>query len=522
MRLLASFTLAGALAATGPPWMPHPLPMVLKTGESLTRKPLPATMPGGLAIFDFDNDGKLDLFFANGGEFPAGRKTRLEHANRLFRNLGGMRFADVTARAGVAGADYAFGATAGDFDGDGHLDLLVPGLHGVTLFRNLGDGTFADHTSKAGLAADTRWAVASAWFDKDNDGDLDLIVIHYVAWDAATERQCIVDGKPDFCHPKHYAATTNSLFENRGDGTFTDVSEAAGFHNHPGKGMSVATADFDGDGYVDLFVPNDRVFNQLFLSRDGGQRFEESAFAWGIAAPMDGNPPSSMGTDAQDFDHDGRPDIVYSALRDETFPIYRNTGTTFEEATASTRLNVLSRLMAGWGILFADLENDGGQDIVVARSDALSVSGGRGSAAKEPPSWFRQHKGRYEQGDGWNALPRAMWRGAAAADLDDDGCLDVVLTALEASPQVLRNPCAVSAAHWLGVDVREPGARVRVGASQWRFVSSAAGYSSSNAGPQHFGLGGALKADVEVIWPGGVRKLLPAVEGNRVIRMKRP
>ena len=285
--------------------------------------------------------------------------------------------------------------------------------------------------------------------------------------------------------------------------------------------MSVAIADFDGNGFSDLFVPNDRVFNQLFLSKDGGKRFEESAFPWGIAAPMDGNPPSAMGTDAQDFDRDGRPDIVYSALRDETFPIYRNTGAAFEEATASTRLNVLSRLMAGWGILFADLDNDGGQDIVVARSDALSVSGGRGSAAKEPPSWFRRHMGRYEHGPGRDALPRAMWRGAAAADLDQDGCLDVVLTALEASPQVLRNPCAASA-HWLAVDVSAPGARVRVGASQWRFVSSATGYSSSNAGPQHFGLGGATTADVEVIWPGGGTKLLRAVEADRVIKVQRP
>ncbi len=521
MRFLASLALAYALAAPGRTWTAQLLPMALKTGETPTRKPLPATMPGGLAIFDFDGDGNLDLFFANGGDFPAGRKTRPEHTNRLFRNLGGLRFADVTTRAGLSGTDYTFGATAGDYDADGHIDLLVSGLHGVTLYRNRGDGTFADATVQAGLAADTRWAVSAAWFDKDNDRDLDLVVIHYVSWDAASERQCIVDGRPDFCHPKHYAPTTHSLYENRGAGIFADVSEAAGFNTHPGKGMSVAVADFDGDGYADLFVPNDRVFNQLFLSRDQGKRFVESAFAAGVAAPLDGNPPSSMGTDAQDFNRDGRPDIIYSALRDETFPLYRNTGSGFEEVTATTRISVLSRLMAGWGILFADLDNDGWQDIVVARSDALSVSGGRGEAAKEPASWFRQHNGRYEHGTGWDALPKAMWRGAAAADLNQDGCLDVVLTALEGAPQVLRNPCT-SPMHWLDVDVRMPGARIRVGQSQWRFVSSATGYSSSIAAPQHFGLGNAKTADVEIIWPGGATKLLKAVEANRVIQVQQP
>jgi len=515
MRLLASLVL---LAAVTPSWTPQPLPMVLKTGETLARKPLPATMPGGLAIFDFDGDGRLDLFFANGGEFPAGRKTRPEHANRLFRNLGAMRFADVTTGAGVTGTDYAFGATAGDYDADGHVDLLVSGLHGVTLYHNRGDGTFADVTRPAGLAGDQRWAVAAGWFDKDNDRDLDLIVIHYVAWNAATERQCIVDGRPDFCHPKHYAATTHSLYENRGDGVFADVSAAAGFNAHPGKGMSVAIADFDADGYADLFIPNDRVFNQLFLSRDQGKRFEEAAFAWGVAAPLDGNPPSSMGTDAQDFDGDGRADLIYSALRDETFPLYRNTGSSFEEVTAATRLNVLSRFMAGWGILFADLDNDGQPDILAARSDALSVTGGRGAAAKEPPSWFRQQKGRYEHGTGWETLPKAMWRGAAAADLNQDGCLDVVLTALEGAPQVLRHPCA-GAQRWLAVDVRTPGARIRVGTSQWHFVSSASGYSSSVVASQHFGLGAATAADVEVIWPGGATKILKAVEANRIVKV---
>jgi enediyne biosynthesis protein E4 len=521
MRFLLPLTVFCLIAATDPSWIARTLPMTLKTGETRERKPLPATMPGGLAVLDFDNDGKLDLFFANGGDLPAGRKSRPEHANRLFRNLGAMRFEDVTSRAGIAGSDYSFGATAGDYDGDGRIDLLAAGLHGVALYRNQGDGTFADRTAKAGLATDTRWAVAAAWFDKDNDGDLDLIVIHYVGWDPAKERECIVDGKPDFCHPKHYPATAHSLYENRGNGTFADVSEPAGFTAHLGKGMSVAVADFNGDGFADLFVPNDRVFNQLFLSRDNGRRFEEAAFAWGVAAPLDGNPTSSMGTDAQDFDRDGKPDLVYTALRDETFPLYRNTGSAFEEVTASTRLNVLSRMMAGWGTAFADLDNDGWQDLLVARSDALSVTGGRGDSVKEPPSWFRNRQGRFESGQGWDGLAKGMWRGAAAADLDNDGCLDVVLTALEASPHVVRNPC-LSKHNWLAVDVRIPGARVRAGSSQWRFVSAASGYSSSNAGPQHFGLGEATSANIEVIGPDGRSIVRQNVNANQRVRIDRP
>ncbi len=521
--ILALLLVSPCLNSTPPRiWTIHTIPgMILTTGETVARKPLPATMPGGLALFDFDNDGLQDIFFTNGGDLPAGRKSKPEHANRLYRNIGNMRFEDVTARAGIAGTDYAFGTTVADYDRDGHTDILVAGLHGVTLHRNRGDGVFTDVTARAGLGQLKGWSVAAAWFDKDNDGDLDLFVVRYVGWDGATERQCIVDGKPDFCHPKQYPPTSNALFENKGDGIFEDVSTASGIAAQTGKGMSVVVADFDSDGFADLFVSNDRIFNQLFLNRDRGRRFEEAAFAWGVAVPNDGNPPSSMGVDAQDFNGDGKPDLIYSALRDETFPIYRNTGSSFVEATAQTRMGILTRLMAGWGILFADLDNDGFPDILAARSDALSVTGGKGDSVKEPPSWFRNRgDGKFEAGAGWDAVPRAMWRGAAAADLDNDGCLDVVLTALQEAPRVLRNPC--QQANWLEIDVREPGARIRVGESQWRVVSSASGYASSNAGPQHFGLGSRKEVNIEVFWPGGRSKRIEKVKANRQLRVAAP
>jgi hypothetical protein len=504
-------------AAADPAWRTSLLPFTLENGEGPT-KHLPATVPGGFAVFDFDNDGLLDIFLTNGGDLPSGAKSRPSQANRLLRNLGRMRFADVTARARLAGSHYSFGAAAGDYDNDGDPDILVAGLRGVTLYENRGDGRFSDVTAKAGLDTGARWAVAAAWFDMDNDGDLDLFITHYVQWDPAAEQQCMVNGKPDFCHPRHYAPQANALFENRGDGTFADVSQPSGIAAHKGKGMSAAAADFDADGFTDLFITNDRVFNFLFLNR-GGKRFEEAALEWNVAAPGDGNPASGMGADAQDIDGDGRPDLIFTALRDETFPLYRNTGKQgFEEITASSRLAVLTRPMAGWGVALADLDNDGNKDIAVARSDALSATGGRAATAKEPPAWFHNNGGTFTSGKGWAAVPPSMYRGLVAADLDNDGCLDIVLTALNAAARIIGNPCPPGR-NWLKVDVRRPGARVRVG-SQWRTAASAAGYASSYLGPLHFGLGASKQADVEVFWPGGATKLLPKAAANQTLKVE--
>jgi enediyne biosynthesis protein E4 len=491
-------------------WVVQPLPFRLTTGET-ARKPLPATTPGGLAVFDYDGDGLLDIFFTNGGGLPAGPKA----PNKLLRNLGNWNFQDVTAKVGLDGRYYDIGVAVGDYDNDGRPDLLVSGLQGVSLYRNQPDGTFADVTAKAGINNQGRWSVGAVWLDIDNDANLDLFIVNYVRWDPKSERECLVSGKPDFCHPRHYAPLANAVFRNNGDGSFSDISVASGIAQHQGKGMAAVAADFDGDGLVDIFVTNDRTFAFLFHNLGGG-KFEEKAFDWGVAVPFDGKTVSGMGVDAQDWDNDGRIDLVYSALRDETFPLYRFIRGGFEEATHSSRVAVLSRPMSGWGVAFADLDNDGWKDIAAATSDALSPTGGKGRAAMERAAWFHNDgNGKFSAGTGWDVEPD-MYRGIVAADLNNDGCLDIVLTALQSTARLMRNPCNAGP-NWVKVDVKTTGARVRAG-NQWLHVSTAVGYASSYAGPLHFGLGNTPEVEIEVIWPDGHRKTIttPARRTARV------
>ena len=472
-------------------------------------------MPGGVAVFDADNDGLLDLYFLNGAPLPAGRKTEAAHANRFFRNRGGMNFEDRTAAAGLAGTGYDFAAAAGDFDGDSHVDLLVSGLRGLTLYRNRGQGTFEDVTARSKLDNQGRWSVGAAWLDIDNDGDLDLFVVNYVRWDPTAEKPCLVEGQPDFCHPRFYAPQPNALFRNNGDGTFTDISDSSGIARHLGKGMAAAVADFDLDGRMDIFVTNDRVFNFLFRNLGEG-RFEEVAFERGVAVPASGNPPSAMGVDAQDFDNDGRPDLTYSALRDETFPLYRNAGADFVDVTISSRLSVLTRAMAGWGIVFADLDNDGFKDIVAARGGVLSATGSRGATAREPLSWLRNVDGQRFVNGTAIAAPNQLYRGLVTVDLDNDGCLDLVATARQAAPQVIKRACPPGN-HWLNVKA-SAGARVQVG-SQWRHVTYTSGYASSCNCPLHFGVGPGV-VEVRVTWPNGARQVISEVKVDRTISVQ--
>ena len=332
-------------------------------------KRLIETMPGGIAVFDYNADGRPDLYFTNGAGGDAFDKTPPEFWNRLYRNEGSWRFTDVTEQAGVAGAGYAIGAAAADYDNDGDQDLFVAGVRRNQLFRNDGSGKFEDVAAAAGIRS-TVWSVAGGWFDYDRDGQLDLLVVNYVKWDAASDRFC---GDRDrdvrvYCHPKYFDGLPNTLYRNRGDGTFEDVTQQAGLAAIVGKGMSVAIADFDADGWLDAYVTNDGVPSVLLRNRGDGT-FEEAGLLAGVALPAHGRAVSAMGVDAADFDEDGRPDLVVTALAGETFPIFRNEGGgAFREAGATSGLSKLTVRHSGWGVLFADFDNDGLRDLFTANS----------------------------------------------------------------------------------------------------------------------------------------------------------
>jgi enediyne biosynthesis protein E4 len=486
--------LGSVYAAAPAAWPVHLLPAKLITGEGKT-KHLPATMPGGIGVFDFDGDGLLDILLSTGGLLPEPAATTPLH---LLRNMGGMRFQPVPAQeSGLIGTGYDGGIALGDYDGDGFTDVLLLGLRRVALFRHRGAAKgqrawFHEVTAAAGIDNQGRWSAAAAWFDMDNDADLDLFVGNYVAWDPAKEKPCIVKGVPDFCHPRNYAAQASALFRNEGNGTFVDVSAASGVAL-PGKAMGVAAADFDGNGYTDLFVTNDAMFAHLFLNQGQGV-FVESALERGAGVPGDGKAVSAMGVDAQDMDNDGRVDLIYTALRDESFPLLKNDGNAFVEQQS---LAALTRQMSGWGVAFGDLDNDGFKDVAIARGGVLSRLGPRGAEQRETPTWLRNDgTGRFVVGEGWSSMEALSHRGLVLADFNNDGCLDAVLSALGEAARVLQNPCRASG-RWLKVE----GVRTRVQVDrQWREAGSALSYGSSYVGPLHFGLGD--KEEAMVTMPG--------------------
>ena len=476
------------------------------------------SVPGGLAIFDYNGDGRADVFFTNGAATPSLEKTSDAYANRLYRNDGSMRFTDVTDAAGVAGTGYAMGAAAADYDNDGHVDLFVAGVRRNQLLRNRGDGRFEDASARSGIASG-EWAVGGGWLDYDKDGRLDLFVVNYVQWSPETNRYCgdQARGVRIYCHPRFFQGLPNRLYRNRGDGTFEDVSARAGILAHVGKGMSVALADFDRDGWTDAFVTNDAVPNFLFRNKGNGT-FEETALLAGISVPASGRPVSAMGTDAQDYDNDGWPDVHFTALSGETFPLFANDKRgAFVETTGAAGLAGLTTQRSGWCSVFADVDNDGRKDLFTANSHVNDRIGQSERVGwKQANSLFMNgSSGRFRDATAEAGLAGAVatHRGCAVADLDGDGRLEIVVLAIGGPAELWKNETA-PANHWLIVRLAGAksnrdglGARVTVG-NQVRTMTTAAGYASSSHAGAHFGLGTTEgPARVEVEWPSGTRQV---------------
>ncbi len=499
----------------------------------------PETMPAGIALFDYDGDGWLDIYLVNGAEMPSLVKTGPKYYNRLFHNNGDGTFSDVSLRAGVTGAGYGMGAAVGDYDNDGQPDLFLANVNENQLFHNNGDGTFTDVTAKAGLGGALHkgrkmWSIAAGWFDYNNDGLLDLFVANYCEWDPRYEPVCLgLDGR-GYCHPDSFPPLTNTLYRNNGDGTFTDVSAETGISKVEGRGMGVAFADYDNDGWLDVFVANDNSPNLLFHNI-AGKRFEEVGVQAGVAYNDDGNVLAGMGVDFRDVNNDGLPDIWHTAIENETFPLYKNTGKgAFVNMGPQSGLANLTRPMSGWSNAIVDLDNDGWKDLVVARSDVLDNIGqiSRHFRYAEPNSVFRNlGTGRFEDVSamaGPDFTRPAPHRGLAFGDLDNDGKMDLVITALGAPASVFRNVTQTQN-HWILLKLVGTksnrmgiGAQIRVttgdGKRLYNEATMSTGYAASSDPRVHFGLGGArLIREIEIRWPSGTRQLLHDVSADRIM-----
>ena len=498
------------------------------------RKHLVETMAGGVAAFDYDGDGLTDIYFTNGASLPSLEKASPKFWNRLYQNLGGFRFQDVTKKAGVAGAGYSMAAAAADYDNDGHVDLFVAGIGRNILYHNRGDGTFEDVTQQAGIKSGP-WSVGAAWFDYDNDGLLDLFVVDYVRWSPEFDRFCGDASRQVrvYCHPQFFDGLPNALYRNEGNGKFKDVSQESGIASHIGKGMGVAVADYDRDGFMDVFVVNDKMPNFLFHNLGHG-KFEEVALQTGAALLDTGNPISGMGVDFRDYNNDGLPDIALDALAGETFPLIRNTAAgLFEDATYSSRMGIESRKYSGWGIGMFDFNNDGWKDLFTANShvnDRVELF-----EATE----YKQHNAVFlNRGDGTFQdvsqtagpgflKPRAH-RGAAFADFNNDGRVDAVVTSLGEVPELWEN-ITPGENTWLILKLEGTRSnRDGIGAvinldGQSNHMTSAMSYASSSHFGVHFGTGKLKQvARIEIRWPSGTRQVLTNVRTNQVLRIREP
>jgi len=495
------------------------------------RKYLIETMPGGVALLDYNNDGLLDIFLVNGGHVLDPMRSPFSfdrhdpaYWNRLYRQNKDGSFTDVTVQAGLANAgdtNYGMGVAVGDYDNDGYPDIYVTNYGKNTLYHNNGDGTFTDVTEKAGVAAGG-WSVSAGFFDYDNDGKLDLFVTRYLDWSVEKSKTCGPPGNPTYCPPGEFPPISNILYHNRGDGTFEDVSVASGIAAKKGHGLGVAFADYDGDGFTDIFVTND-VTDQFLFHNNGNGTFTEVALDSGAALTNNGKMLSGMGVVFQDYDNDGLPDLLVTELPHLPYIVFHNDGQgAFSAQELESGFRALSGNSAGWGVGLEDFDNDGWKDAFIVQGHVFDNVEMYDSTlhAREPPLLAMNHKGHFERADPGSNVPVAG-RGAAFGDLNNDGWMDVVTTSLGERPQLYLN--RGGKLHWLTITLRGTrsnrdgyGARVQVN-GQVRFATAAGSYLSSNDKRLHFGLGSAETANIEIRWPSGIHQVVRDVKVDEFI-----
>jgi len=506
---------------------------------STSKKYLLETMGSGVALLDYDNDGRLDIFFANGGRItdPMTKgaippKDGPKYWNRLYHQEPDGTFVDATERAGLGGTGYCTGVAVGDYDNDGYDDLFVAGYGRNTLYHNNGNGTFTDITDRAGVAG-SGWATSAAWFDFDNDGRLDLVVARYMKWDFddihCGERK---EGFRAYCHPDIFKPISMLLYHNDGNGKFGEVAHQAGV-DKPGKELGVAIADYDHDGWPDILVANDSMPEFLFHNLGNGT-FEEVAMASGIALDGSGATFAGMGVDFEDYNNDGWPDAVVTDLANQRYGLYTNTGDgAFDYSTNASGLGAMTLLHSGWGAKFLDYDNDGWKDLFIVQShvmDTIEINEPH-LHYRESPLLARNFQGKTfvdvsaESGEVFQR--KWVGRGLAVGDIDNDGRVDLVVTSNNGPAWVLMNQTPTQN-HWMeiklaGVKSNRDGIGAQVdvvtdAGRQSATVTTAGSYESSSDRRVHFGLGGETSVkSIRIRWPSGIVQTLENTKADQFL-----